>query len=293
MKYVVWVVLMACHPAAAQYYFYNDRYLDQPLLVGLSAAIGGMNCLTDLGKGAESGWGWKQVDQHAFRPAIQLGMSLNWKQRFGLRIELARGMVTAADSILRGQGGNAGFRFQRNLHFRSRIHEAMLLLECYPIGLIAPACPGKWAPYLFFGIGLFQFRPQARLSGQWTDLPPLRTEGQDPGTMYTLTQLNFPAGLGLRYEVSALASVVIEANYRFLTTDYLDDVSTRFIDPALSKRPPNEEALIKELYALSWNSPDRQVIFPGAIRGDPKSRDSYFSLTCRAVWILNRKRLHP
>lgn len=291
MKYVVWVLLLACRPAQAQYYFYNEKYLDQPLLGEISAGAGWMNCFTDLGKGSEQGRGWRQLDWQGFRPTVNLGISLNWKQQLGLRFELGQGMVTAADSVLKGITGNAAFRYQRNLHFRSRIREALLLVQLYPIHLLNPGQSGKWAPYLLAGIGIFQFGPQARLSGIWTDLTPLRTEGEGAETWYACTQLNFPAGAGLRYELSALASLSLECNYRFLKTDYLDDVSTFFIDPASSKRPPAQEALLKELYGLSRNSPGRMVLYPGAVRGNPESRDSYFTVTLRAAWILNRYRL--
>ena len=35
--------------ASAQYYFYNDKYYDSPLLFELGGSVGAMNCLTDLG----------------------------------------------------------------------------------------------------------------------------------------------------------------------------------------------------------------------------------------------------
>lgn len=35
--------------ASAQYYFYDDKYYDAPLIFEVGGSIGIMNCLTDVG----------------------------------------------------------------------------------------------------------------------------------------------------------------------------------------------------------------------------------------------------
>ena len=49
--------------------------------------------------------------------------------------------------------------------------------------------------------------------------------------IYKLSQINFPVGIGARYDISALLNVRAEIVTRILQTDYLDDVSGRYIDP--------------------------------------------------------------
>jgi hypothetical protein len=153
------------------------------------------------------------------------------------------------------------------------------------------------SPYLLTGIGVFKFNPQAQLQGKWVSLHRYRTEGQGfreyPGkNQYKLTQLNFPAGLGCRYEISAIITLRLEMVYRFLKTDYLDDVSTQYIDPLNFHTNLNvNDAVIAEL--LADRGPE---LFPanyrqkGEMRGNPENRDGYFSFNFKLGFILNRKR---
>ena len=80
------------------------------------------------------------------------------------------------------------------------------------------------------GAGIFSFNPQAKLNGQWYALQPLHLEGQGfkeypDRSSYQLNQLNFIAGLGLRYELNSVFNARLELVHRILRTDYLDDVS--------------------------------------------------------------------
>jgi hypothetical protein len=92
------------------------------------------------------------------------------------------------------------------------------------------------SPYLLAGVGIFHFNPEACINNSWVLLQPLHTEGQGfkeyPNRPpYKLTQFNFPVGIGIRYELSALLNLRLEIIHRILLTDYLDDVSTRYVDP--------------------------------------------------------------
>ena len=68
---------------------------------------------------------------------------------------------------------------------------------------------GKYyfSPYVFTGISMFSFNPQAKHGDTWFELQPLGTEGQ--GTIaypdkkkYSLTQLCIPFGTGIKYDLS-------------------------------------------------------------------------------------------
>ena len=48
-----------------------------------------------------------------------------------------------------------------------------------------------------------------------------------------LNQLNIPLELGVKYELNSQFNVRAEFIYRKLNTDYLDDVSTEYIDPTI------------------------------------------------------------
>ncbi len=76
-------------------------------------------------------------------------------------------------------------------------------------------------------------------NGEWVDLKPLRTEGQGliPGREeYKLTQLNIPMGIGVKYFLTETFHVSSEVLHRKTFTDYIDDVSTNYVDPDIFTR---------------------------------------------------------
>ena len=170
-------------------------------------------------------------------------------------------------------------------------------MEFHPFYLDATSNP-EISPYFLLGLGVFHFEPQAYIDGYWTSLQPLHTEGQGfieyPKRMeYKLTQINIPLGLGAKYDLSDLLVLRVEFEYRILCTDYLDDVSQQYIDPALFyKYFPSEKAKLAE--RLSDRSGEIDPLHqtkPGAIRGNPDNKDAYFSFNIKLGLILNRKKM--
>ncbi len=96
-------------------------------------------------------------------------------------------------------------------------------------------------PYVFAGFGVYHFNPQGSLTDAngnvtWYDLKPLRTEGEGMAQYpnrkeYSLTQFNVPMGAGIKYFLSHKTTIGLEVSYRQTFTDYIDDVSTNYIDP--------------------------------------------------------------
>ncbi len=159
-----------------------------------------------------------------------------------LRLEATIGNVEAYDSILVKVKDNSQERYYRNLSFRSSIEEIALVAEFHPFYIFGDYdedhYPPSVSPYVVAGIGYFHFNPQAKLNGQYVDLQPLHTEGEGFAEYpkvknYKLSQFNFPLGIGARYDVSPIINLRAEIVTRFLQTDYLDDVSGRYIDPSV------------------------------------------------------------
>ena len=146
-------------------------------------------------------------------------------------------------------GEQARFRYVRNLSFRNRIKELAItgVFDLYKnentyISRV------QWTPYAYAGVAVFHHNPQARVSeastlpeaGQWVDLQPLGTEGQYldlPDTIpnyglkpYKRVQISIPFGIGIRYKVNDLVDLSIETGTRWLFTDYIDDVSSNYIN---------------------------------------------------------------
>ncbi len=124
----------------------------------------------------------------------------------------------------------------RNLSFVSPISEVSAQLELNFMRLYNIEGKNPFAPYVFAGIGIFSFNPQAKASdGKWYDLQMLGTEGQglnQPGydkERYSLIGLSIPFGLGVKYNFLTYYSIGLEWGMRMTFTDYLDDVSTTYI----------------------------------------------------------------
>jgi hypothetical protein len=126
---------------------------------------------------------------------------------------------------------------QRNLHFKSTIMEfsAQAEFNFLPYKLGNDKHP--FTPYVFAGAGVFHHSPRALLNGSWIDLQLLGTEGQgtplNKKKPYKLTQLSIPFGVGVKTNLAKRIGLAIEWGMRKTFTDYIDDVSTRYANPAL------------------------------------------------------------
>ncbi len=91
------------------------------------------------------------------------------------------------------------------------------------------------------------------------------------------TQLNSPIGAGIKFHIGPYFTITLEG-LTFLTfTDYLDDVSTKYISypELLEARGALSAALANRQGELTGGSP---VVVPtGAPRGNPDSNDLYTS----------------
>lgn len=285
----------------AQNYFHNDKYYENDWVLEAGGTIGVMNCLTDLG--GKSGVGKKfikDVNWKNTKASFGLYLMGMYQNKIGFRLEGTIGSVAAYDSILKPYVPNTSGRYERNLSFRSNITDFQLDLEIHPLYFFGNAedDPPVVSPYVVAGLGYFSFDPEGYLNGEWHRLQPLHTEGQGFPEYkyrkpYKLSQLNYPVGAGIKYEVTSSLNVRLEFVHRILTTDYLDDVSTTYIEPDLFiKYLPGFQASYAELLA------DRQrelnpahVTVPNEQRGDPKSKDSYFTIQLKLGFTFGRERI--
>jgi len=125
---------------------------------------------------------------------------------------------------------------ERNLHFRSMVLEFGGMMEFNFMRFVAGSEHNRFTPFLFGGLSVFRFNPQASFRGEWYSLQPLGTEGQGTTayperTAYSLTSVAIPFGLGVKFSLSQTTVVSFEWGMRKTFTDYLDDVSTTYADP--------------------------------------------------------------
>ncbi|MBC7851158.1 MAG: hypothetical protein H7Y31_15555 [Chitinophagaceae bacterium] len=284
----------------AQHYFYNDRLYEPKVLLEAGIGIGAINSLTDVGGKPGPGKSFiKDLVIRHTKPSFTAFFSATWDYSWKAKVCYTTGTIQGADSILQNDNSAGKQRFLRNLHFKSRIHEVAISTEWFFLSERQKAIDviPLIAPSLILGIGIYHFNPIAKLNGRWVELAPLHTEGQSftpyPNRIpYRLTQATLVAGGGLLYEASAFLNIGIEFLYRFLFTDYLDDISTNYINPQLFETnfDPARAKLAKQL------ADRRQELVPGLLtvenqrRGNNSKNDTYFNLQLKFGIILNRNR---
>jgi hypothetical protein len=213
------------------------------------------------------------LTQHVFSlkgtgPAAAFNLKYNYNELFILRGGIAWGQISADDK----DNHRADLR-NRNLNFHTTILEANLCLE---MNLLEPDFFSAY-PYVFLGLGVFHFNPYTYDDdGHKAFLQPLGTEGQGLAAYpdrkpYSRTQLCLPFGGGFKIYLNKHYDLVYELAGRALFTDYLDDVSTTYVNKQLLM--VNSRPKAAELAYRQTNAP-----FPaeGDIRGDPKVKDWYF-----------------
>ena len=167
------------------------------------------------------------------KPAGGFIVRYNFNQRLAARANIFIGSIQGDDSY-----STVGAHKQRNLNFKSKINEASAILEFNFLDYELGNEKRRFSPYIFAGLGVFQFQPLGEFNGNWEALQPLSTEGQGlprgaSKKKYKLTQLSIPFGIGVRTHLSKNIGLSIEWGMRKTFTDYLDDVSTRYYNPAV------------------------------------------------------------
>lgn len=216
----------------------------------------------------------------------------------GFRLALNHGVLKGNDAEAPNKGGAEVDRLQRNLSFKSSVLEGILAAEIYPTVFLEnyDGLQGKFRPYGVIGIGYFKMNPKAKdVDGKWVALQPLRLEGQGMAEYpdrkeYKLTQMEIPMGVGLKYYVSESFYVGVEVLHRKTFTDYMDDVSTGYIDPVHfdTYLSSYDAARAKRLYYRgTYVTGTSSANIQGFQRGDPSENDAYFSTVLRFGFRLN------
>ena len=211
----------------------------------------------------------------------------------GIRVAGQLTYVSGKDYAINSNGIHESWRKQRNLDFRSNMWEVYGAVELYPTIMFRKYedYDPRLKPYGFVGVGLFHFDPEGSLTDvngttTWHKLHPLRTEGQGMTQYpdrkpYKLTQLNIPMGFGIKYDLTEKVTIGTELLYRHTFTDYIDDVSTNYIDPVYFSQymSAQDAAIARKIHDKMFGivTPGVSRYAPGTQRGNPKQNDAYFS----------------
>ena len=266
--------------------------------VEVGLGLGPLVFLGDLGGAKGLGRTFiKDIDYPLIKLSKGLFVGVAPTEWLGFRLAVNTGMLEGDDKLAPNKGGDEVYRLERNLNFRTKLLEGYAAVEFYPSVFLEQYedLKGKLRPYGIIGVGVYHFNPQTQdNSGNWVALQPLHTEGQGfpeypDRKNYKLTQMELPMGFGFKYYLKENMFIGLEVLHRKLFTDYIDDVSTDYIDPIYFDKylSPANAALARELnYRGTYSSVTRPSDVVGAQRGDPKQNDAYFSTILRLGWRL-------
>lgn len=215
------------------------------------ASIGVSNYLGDIG-GQEKTRRDFVMDMHLNSAHIAAGLYGRYK--FGKRISAAANFsylhIRDADSKSTNPARRA-----RNMNFRNNIFELGVRGELTIFYDNDVGGRGYYNPdfkfYLFGGFAGFYHNPQGQIfeegelqyGGEWFKLRPWETEG----VAYSKFSVAIPAGIGLYFTFDKVWRIGWELSWRTTFTDYIDDISTIYVDPATL---PNDQA--REFYSQTY-----------------------------------------
>lgn len=196
-------------------------------------------------------------------------------------------------------------RVARNLSFRNDILEFSLRGELTLFFDNDASGRGFYNPdfrvYGFLGVAAFHHNPKARyygpleeFNGEMVSLQELQTEGVE----YSNWQLGIPAGIGLFFTFNKVHRIGWELGYRFTFTDYLDDVSTQYVEHvpgslvATMANRTTPEALARAQQLATDQGvevPNAGSFAPGEKRGDPTNNDGYLFTQFTYSYVLQGK----
>jgi hypothetical protein len=263
------------------------------------------------------------------KPAVGISYSHRFGPRYSIMGSFMYGALKGADSESADPGdiSNGLYRYQRNLSFRNRIKELSLVasIDLFP-NMATYISRVKWTPYAFAGVAGLLHNPQALApaedlngnplpeAGQWINLQSLGTEGQKSDLLesdanygiksYKKLQVAIPFGIGARFRINEILDLSAELGFRYLFTDYIDDVSQNYVDlgvfgdnelaKAMSYRT-NEAVPTTHLVPTDTRDGQNYDLLSGYgqehqdnMRGSKNDKDTYMVTTIRVTYILGK-----
>jgi hypothetical protein len=293
----------------------------QNVYTGIGFSVNALNYFGDLSPFPSK----FSTDISFTNPAFGISMFHRFGPRYTLQVQYMYGTLKGSDgeSADKSDLSNGIFRYQRNLSFKNHIHElsAVAVFDLFdnPSTYISRV---NWTPYAFIGIAAFYHNPQGQApakdikgnplpeAGQWVDLQPLGTEGQNSTLLstdvnsgikpYSLIQVAIPFGVGARFRLTEVMDLWGDLGFRYTFTDYLDDVSNNYVDLGVLKSPLAQAMSYRSgelnptnLTTYAGRDGQNYSVVPGYgqefkdnIRGNNKSNDIYMVTSIRITYIM-------
>ena len=253
--------------------------------LGFGIKAGASNFLGDIGSGdlardfvynmelRDTRWAVGGFSRYRFHPLFAVSASFDW-----VRVQ---GMDANSDNRA---------RLGRNLSFRNDLLHLNAKLEFYPqiLSVSDVGYRGRYRTdyqtYFFAGVGGVFNNPKAEYGGSYVKLRPLMTEG----VKYSPIALTFPFGGGFFFTHKKMHRFGFEYAWNWTMTDYLDDISTSYVDPSQMTSDPLAPVLANR-YAGFGDVPAGVHYGPGSQRGDPTDRDNFMTMTISYSYLIRTR----
>jgi hypothetical protein len=244
----------------------------------------------------------KYFETQGFKPSVGLITRYTPGRLVTVRLSAQYGSIEGDDKWHEDQDNDN----RRNLNFKSDLWDFTGAAEFNFNSLDTRDKTGV-IPYALIGVSVFKYNPKAQFiydaggpmdtylgrdpdgnriyaqleerDEEWVELQPLGTEGQETTEFndrkrYALTQVAIPIGGGFKFKLSHKWTLGIEYGTRITFTDYLDDVSSTYVDPIRlnSQYGPMSAAMADRSPTLR---PEEDLNGNAVPRGNPDKRDLY------------------
>lgn len=275
MKKLFFILSLAASPlfAFSQYYW------------ELGGNLGAANYLGEMGGEEETRKDFVS-DLKFNQTRFDIGAFARYKagQSISIKGSLNYFRIAGADSLSSNPG-----RSSRNLSFRNDIIEASITGQYffYEINDLGHTYRYRndFRTYAFAGVSGFYHNPKTQYQGAWVPLQPLKTEGQF--TPYSKFGVGIPMGVGLYFTIEKKYRIGWELSWTKTFTDYLDDVSTVYADPATLT--PEAAELANRTDELTHPLANPANFEAGNKRGDPTHNDSYMYSSVSVSYVIRGK----
>ncbi|MFW5725803.1 MAG: DUF6089 family protein [Bacteroidota bacterium] len=297
-KFIILILILI---ATTELYSQGVRWVrEKHHLIG---GIGGAGFMGDLGgANAIGSQGIRDFEFPAVRPSFMLGYRYRLFNNLAFTGNFTMGYISGDDNHT-----EEPYRNNRNIHFRSPIYELAATTQFYLFNYEMQGAYYRRVSrtalrifaidaYIFAGIGGFYYNPQAFFdaseytgtvaaadlpSNGWYNLRSLNTEGQgyfQTREQYSPMSMVIPFGLGANVQIHRDFTVGLQLGFRKTFTDYLDDVSTTYVDPTIFSEifeNPADRALAEHFSNPTNNTLSKNITQPGQQRGNPYNTDTY------------------
>lgn len=234
----------------------------------------------EFGVGLGAGHYFGDLNTRAWLNRSKMAASVFFRKNFGNYIAARIGVSYARLGYSDIYNTHNEYMYRRNLSFNSNVWELALQGD-FNFFRFMPGEPGfNFTPYVTLGAGIFSYDPYTYLRGEKVFLRPLGTEGQGNAAyperkQYSSMGISLPIGVGIKYSLNERMNIGFEILHRLTNTDYLDDVSTTYVDAAIfptnpDGSPSNAALLHDRSYELG-----EPIGLPGRQRGNSRQKDQF------------------